>query len=318
MAAKRILLGVFWAVVVGVPAFAQAPPVATDPASKMPDPPSLSSPGSGLPYMPSPMGHPGSTAVLTAPPGSPVAVGALPPGSVATPWCGGAPVGACCGPMGANGPVTYELYVRTGPNLIVGGSPNFSSALKTGWVVAGGGRTLLYDSTGDAAWALDLGVGYNYTRGDSNRVIDVFSPRETDPNTGLLAGPDQIHPFRVRSLHRSTFNYALGRDWFLNGPGFLGAEHTSNTRIGFDVGGRWGYSHVDLVPVENPRGYLRRSGTTHGFYLGTNYTWEQPMGAWILVIGGRAEWDITFSNLVAPQNGNLQDVNLLLTFGVRF
>ena len=46
-----------------------------------------------------------------------------------------------------------------------------------------------------------------------DRVINVFSPRETiadpdDPNFGQLAGPDEIHPFRVRSLHRTTFNYA--------------------------------------------------------------------------------------------------------------
>lgn len=316
MTAKRFLLGVFWAAVVGTPVLAQTSPA---PGQKMPDPPSvLSSPGSGLPYMPSPMAQPGPTAVLTAPPGT-AAHSQLPPGSVPSPWCGGSPAGAaCCGPVGANGPVTYELYVRTGPNLIVGGSPNFSAALRGGWVVAGGGRTLLYDTTGDAAWALDLGVGYTYTRGDQNRVLDVFSPRETDPNTGLLAGPDQIHPFRVRGLYRSSFNYALGRDWFLNGPGYLGAEQASNTRVGFDVGGRWGYSHVELVPVENPRNYLRRSGTTHGFFLGTNYTWEQPMGSWILVIGGRAEWGITFGNLVPPQNGNLQDVNLLLTIGVRF
>ena len=314
MAAKRILLGVFWAAVVGAPVFAQTPQ--PGPGQKVPDPPSLLSPGSGLPYMPSPMAQPGPTAVLTAPPG---AGSQLPPGSVASPWCGGAPAGAgCCGPVGANGPVTYELYARTGPNIIVGGSGTFSGALRSGWVIAGGGRTLLYDTTGDAAWAFDLGVGLTYTRGEQNRVIDVFSPRETDPNTGLLAGPDQIHPFRVRSLHRSTFNYALGRDWFLNGPGYLGAEQSSNTRLGFDVGGRWGYSHVELVPVEDPRNYLRRSGVTHGIFLGTNYTWEQPMGAWILVIGGRAEWGITFSNLVPPQNGNLQDVNLLLTIGVRF
>ena len=104
----------------------------------------------------------------------------------------------------------------------------FDGALKFGWNVTGGGRSLFFNQAGDSAWYLDLGLGYTYTRG-TDRVINVFSPRETisDPNSpdfGQLAGPDGIHPFRVRSLHRTTFNYALGRFWWLNGPGYLPAE----------------------------------------------------------------------------------------------
>jgi hypothetical protein len=42
------------------------------------------------------------------------------------------------------------------------------------------------------------------------------------------------------------------------------------------------------------------------------------MGAWFLVFGGRVEWGITYSDLIPPQDGDLQDVNLLLSIGVRF
>jgi hypothetical protein len=228
----------------------------------------------------------------------------------------------CCGPVGANGPLTYELYTRTGPSFVIGGGNVFAGALEFGWNVTGGGRSLFYNQAGDSAWYLDLGLGYTYTRG-GDRVINVFSPRERisdegDPNFGQLAGPDEIHPFRVRALHRTTFNYALGRFWWLNGPGYLPAEADWNSRVGFDVGGRWGTNHVDLEPVAEPTNYLRRSGISHGIYVGANWDWERPMGAWVLFGGLRAEWGHNWMNLVPPQDGNVQDINALLTLGVRF
>ena len=42
------------------------------------------------------------------------------------------------------------------------------------------------------------------------------------------------------------------------------------------------------------------------------------MGAWILFGGLRGEWGHNWMNLVPPQDGNIQDVNVLLTLGVRF
>ncbi len=322
MAAKRFLLGAVLAGAIGAPAaFGQTGQPAPAAGTPFPPPPPPVAVGGGVPYAPPP-GMPGAggpTTVLTAPPGQPGVAQPLPPGSVPSPWCGNLPAGAgCCGPVGANGPVTYELYARTGPSLIVGGSPAFSGALRNGWNVTGGGRSLLFNQAGDAAWYLDLGLGFTYTRGDQSRVLNIFAPQPTDPNTGNLQGPDQINPFRVRDLFRTTFNYGIGRDWWLNGPGNLGAECDWNSRIGLDVGGRWGTNHVNLVPVANPDGYLRRSGISHGVYLGANWDWEKPLGAWILFGGVRAEWGYTWMNLIPPQDGNLQDVNLLLTLGVRF
>ena len=306
MAAQRIRLGVVGAalLVVGPAAVAQ-----TDQGSRLPPPPPTSL-GTGAP-----------TAVLTAPPGVPTADHAPPPNPGL--WCGDTLAGVgCCGPVGANGPVTYDLYIRTGPSFIIGGGNVFSGALESGWNVTGGGRSLFFNQAGDSAWYLDLGLGYTYTSG-GDRVINVFSPRETisdpnDPNFGELAGPDEIHPFRVRSLHRTTFNYALGRFWWLNGPGYLPAAADWNSRVGFDVGGRWGTNHVDLIPVAEPDNYLRRHGVSHGIYVGANWDWERTMGAWVLFGGLRAEWGHNWMNLAPPQDGNIQDINALLTLGVRF
>ena len=282
----------------------------------LPPPPPMSS-GTGLsPYQaPATPGTGSATNTLTAPPS---ATG-LPPGSVQSPWVGGVPAGSSySNQVGGNGPITYEIYFRTGLNVVVGGSPELSGGLRNGVIVGGGGRTLFMNTARDAGWATDLGLSYNYTLGDDARVLTVFTPQATNPQTGNLNGPDELNTFTVRSLFRTTFNYAIGRDWFLNGPASYGPEQTWNSRIGVDVGGRWGTSHVNLIPTSDPTQYLRKSGVTHGVYLGFNWNWEIPLGAAIIFTGVRAEWGVTMMNIIPPESSNLQDVNLLWNIGLRF
>jgi hypothetical protein len=322
MTATRYLLAMLWAGVLGT-AFAQTPPVGKIGPMPLPPPPPTSA-DLAQPQPQPPMPAPSATAILTSPPG---ANANLPPGSVASPWCGSGPVGAgCCGPYGANGPIVYELYARTGPNILVG-ETGFSGPLKNGWTVAGGGRTLLMDKSGDAAWVLDLGIGYTYNTGDLESLLQVqVNPRlvakqqDIDRQLGRTTTLtlDTTLPSVMRRLMRTTFNYAVGRDWWLNGPGYVGAEQGWNNRVGFDVGGRWGTAHVDLFPQTGDVDYLRRQGVTQSVYLGAHWNTEVPMGAWILFGGTRVEWGKTWTNLMPPQDGDIQDINLLLTFGIRF
>lgn len=310
MTATRYLLAVIWAGVIGTTGFGQADPPAPG-SSLLPPPPSSTGPS--------------PTATLTAP--TAMVPPSLPPGSVTSPWCGGSPAGAnCCGPVGANGPVVYEIYARTGPNILVG-EAGFTGPLKNGWTVAAGGRSLFLDKSGDAAWVLDFGLGYTYNKGDLETLLQAqVNPRligkqqSADQAAGRTSTItlDTTLPSVVRRLMRTTVNYSLGRDWWLNGPGYVGAEQGWNNRIGFDVGGRWGTAHVDLFPQTGDVDYLRRQGITHSVYLGGHWNTEVPMGAWILFGGVRAEWGKTWTNLIPPNDGDLQDVNLLLTLGVRF
>src|ERR1700682_1701067 len=53
----------------------------------------------------------------------------------------------CLGPMGANGPIRSELYLRAGPSVPIGGG-FFNETLKTGWEIQGGGRTLFFNTQG--------------------------------------------------------------------------------------------------------------------------------------------------------------------------
>lgn len=268
--------------------------------------------------------------VLMAPPG-PAAPSAVPAGTVTSPWCGDGPAG-CCGPVGGNGPLSYELYFRTGPSIVWGSE--LARTLNTGWQVGGGTRTLLFNQPRDAAWALIAGISYTYNRGQTNGFLDVGSPNlvnvlnangqpipiGTNQNGTQRflqeRGADVIRSRRVRGFHRTSVDFGFGRDWFMR-TGSL-PDASSCWRVGADIGGRWGTGHVDLVPRENPRDYERRGDVFHSLWSGVHLDWERNMGGWVLFVGGRIEYDITWANHVPPRSGDLQSLNVLMTLGVRF
>lgn len=254
---------------------------------------------------------------LTAVPGTT----GLPPGSYASPWYGNSL--GCCGPMGRNGPVDYELYVQTGPNIPFG-SGAFTDHLNVGWGLNGGGRTMFFNPEGDAAWVVDLGLGYIYNRGKSDDFIDMFirtpSLQQTNAAGQTVVTPqaDRFVTTRIRGLHRSSFNFALGRDWFLWGSGLPGGEDGWNLRVGADVGGRWGTAHIDLVPINTSDTYARRQKVFHGVTLGFHSNFEMPVGGWIWFIGSRAEYGYDWLNIAPPIKSDIQNVNLTFSTGIRF
>src|SRR5262245_54848733 len=50
----------------------------------------------------------------------------------------------CCGPIGGNGPIMAELFLRSGVAVPVEGAI-FGHILETGWVIEGGGRSLFFN-----------------------------------------------------------------------------------------------------------------------------------------------------------------------------
>jgi len=237
------------------------------------------------------------------------------PGAVYSPWCGDNPAGGCCGPLGANGPVTYETYFRTGPSLISGGGP-MATIMKTfGWNIQAGARSLLFNPSGDAAWVLDLGLGYTNNRGrGAESPIDILS--NSVKFGGVTPGTFTAGATEMR---RTSFNFGVGRDYFLNGPGVVGvAPEYGNFRLGWDVGGRWGTASIDFEPFGDPDGNRRRQNVYHGVYAGGQATWEKPCGGWTFYMGGRVEWGYYWTNLIPPNDGDFRDVNLLFMLGVRF
>lgn len=323
MGAKRILIGVALVGLIGERALGQTgadglfPPAASAPSDSPLAPvagteagPSMLS--SGIMAAPPPPYTPTDTLTDTRSyPGS-----TLPPGSYPSPWCGGHPVG-CAGPWGANGPMGYELYSNTGVSFPFTGG-NMIGSLKAGVMTGGGGRSLLFDATGTRAWAIDLGVTYTHNAGNNVRVLQVFTPQPTNPATGELLGPDQVNSFYLRALHRTSFNFAIGRDWWLNGPGFVSETSGTNWRVGAEVGGRYGTAHVDLIPVGDRFNYFRRHSVFNGLFLGGKVECEVPMGAWALFGGVHGQWGYDWMNIIPPMDGDVQSFNVLLTLGVRF
>lgn len=273
--------------------------------------------------------QPGGTALLPAAPApivpAPAVAEAMPsqpyafpyqaqPGVVEAPWVGGNRIGGCNGPVGANGPVSYELYIRTGPNLLAGANA-FSGAIANGWTVQGGGRSLFFNTPQDAAWVIDLGLGY--TRNEGNRLDAPVLVAPSALKFGNVNDNTPI-PLGIRFLNRTSFNFGLGRDWFLNGPSATGEETFGNWRFGTDVGGRWGTASVGFEPAGDPGGSRRRQNVFHGVYVGTGLNWEKPFGGAVLFAGFRAEWGYIWTNLLPPNSADISDVNLLGQIGVRY
>jgi hypothetical protein len=111
-------------------------------------------------------------------------------------------------------------------------------------------------------------------------------------------------------LNRTFVNAAFGREWYLWDPS------NSNGwmwRAGFDIGGRYGSGKLDLNQLPH------RNKVFGGGFVSLHTDIEWPCGACIYQAGFRAEWDYTASEILQSQNnGDVQDVNLMLTFGVRF
>jgi len=257
-----------------------------------------------------------ATDVLTSPQGGvPMAhggaYGPAIPGAAYSPWCGDSPAG-----VGGNGPVTYEGYVRTGPSLNIGGG-ELSAILDHGWMTAIGGRSLFFNETNDAAWVLDLGFSFTQNRGPRLARItqmDADSLKDGEGNNFTI-------PVGIRAIRRTSLNFGIGRDWWLYGPGTVEANGGSgfgNWRGGVDVGGRWGTSSIDVEPQFDAGGVRRRQAVYHGVYVGSSLNWEKQFGGVILLAGIRGEWGYDWTNLLPPQTSNLQNLNVLMTFGLRY
>ena len=243
----------------------------------------------------------------------------VPLGSYPSPYYTDGP--GCCGPLGRDGRIGYEVYTYTGLNMVFG--DGLPSRMNAGWTVGGGARTLFFTPEHTAAWTVDLGLSYTHNWAQGTRDATNLSLRSAatqDSTTGVVTKqPDRFVFTAIREVHRSSFNFNFGRDVWLWGAGNTGGETGTNVRVGGWVGGRYGTAHVDLIPLdEGFNGYSRRQNVFEGFVIGTHATFETPMGGWILFGGLRGELGHDWTNLVPPLQGNIYNVNIQFTFGVRY
>jgi hypothetical protein len=221
----------------------------------------------------------------------------------------------CCGPTGGNGPISTELYVRWGPSANL---PNgfLARVLETGWQVQGGGRALFFNPEADAAWTVDLFLSNIGNQGQhSDRVLHLHL-LFNNPNTGNTSRVD--FPVTVRALNRTYANLALGREWYLcspaaNCPSCGRMEEGCTWRVGLDLGGRWGTESMDFHEIKH------RTEAIESLFASVHTDVEIPCGGWIFVVGGRFEWDNTWMHTILQSiPENLQNINVLMTLGVRY
>jgi hypothetical protein len=200
----------------------------------------------------------------------------------------------CCGPIGGDGPIFMELYVRSGLTLPVEGDV-FGHVLSTGWEIEGGGRSLFFDADAQSAWTVDLSLSTMENHGQRSDIV--FS---------VLGAP-----VTMKALNRTFVSASLGKECYLYGPA---TACGLKWRAGFDLGGRLGTGRADF----NDSPFPHRTDVLYGAFVALHTDVECPCGCCTFYYGVRAEWDYTWSDILAETNSEMQDVNLLLTAGVRF
>lgn len=210
----------------------------------------------------------------------------------------------CCGPVGGNGPINYELFLRTGPNFPVGRT-YFDHNMETGWEVEGGGRSLFFNPALDAAWTVSLSLSHTYNHNrNPDTTVKLFPTGSEDPS--------KLFPVTVRTLQRTFGSLGLGREWYLMPPVECSAV---KWRVGADFGPRLGTSKVDFAEIRH------RTDTIYGIYGSIHTDVEYSgCGCCTFLAGLRFEYEYTNSDsiLQGVTQGSMQDLNLLMEFGVRF
>jgi hypothetical protein len=202
----------------------------------------------------------------------------------------------CCGPVGGHGEIFTELYARSGSSLVVSGE--LGDRLSDGWLVQGGVRSLFFNARQTAACTADLNLTYIYNSGGD----DVPFTRNGFPVT-------------IRQLHRTAGTLSFGRERYLAGAA---RSEGWRWRVGWDAGIRWGTTRLDLNDT-SPIGFVRVNSWNYGPVLAAHTDLEIPRGCCSFVVGLRAEWAEMFNNrLDLGFDGDVTDINLLLTLGVRF
>ncbi|MFL5245464.1 MAG: hypothetical protein ACJ8FY_25490 [Gemmataceae bacterium] len=214
----------------------------------------------------------------------------------------------CCGPIGGDGPIESETYFRAGPSLPIEG-PLFGHTLETGWLVQGGARVLFFDPPQESAWTVDFSISNIYNHGQRSNIAVILPFVNVPSNNPFVTTPTTLtnFPVTVHALNRTFVNVAFGQEQYL-----WGAANTneSTCRVGWDLGGRYGSEKLELNELRH------RTGVTGGVTFAAHTDVEIPWGKVLLLGGFRLEWDYIWSDVV--HDADVQDLNILLTAGVRF
>jgi hypothetical protein len=213
----------------------------------------------------------------------------------------------CCGPIGGDGPVRMELFARTGPSLPAEGAI-LGHVLETGWKIEAGGRSLFFNPAMDAAWNIDLSLSNTRYQGQRSDVTIPIVVITTNPTTGALS--QQVRQVTLRNLNMTDVNVAFGREWYLRVPANV---CDTRWRAGIDGGARIGTDKAELHELQH------RTSTGYAMSVAAHTDLEVPCGCCTFLAGLRTEWAYDWSHILQSSNASeMQEVNFLMTFGVRY
>jgi hypothetical protein len=215
--------------------------------------------------------------------------------------------------IGGNGAIRSEIYLRAGPSVPVAGA-FFGHTLSTGWDIQGGGRTLFFNTEGDAAWTVDISVSnINNIGQHSDKSVTLHHVIVPGPQSIFGGATSQALPsinVTTRSLNRTFFNLGFGREVYLMG---MPEEEGMSWRVGFDGGARYGSVKLETHEL------MHRTDTIAGAFVALHSDVEYPYGCITLLGGFRLEWAYTWMDILQVQNNSdVQDLNILFTAGIRF
>ncbi len=219
----------------------------------------------------------------------------------------------CCCPKGLNGPICEELFLNVGPSFNVSGGV-FGHELGTGWDIEGGARTLLFNPECTADWRVSFSVSNinNHASDQTQHVTLLNVPIQTSLGIANLPSASVT----LKSLNRTYANLGFGHDWYLWGPAHVeGISHGElpNVRVGVEGGGRYG---TEMLRVNELR---HLTDTIGGLYVALYADYEHPWHCCVFTAGLRVEYGYTWDDILQHQNpSDVQDINLLVTAGVRF
>ncbi|MFO0930161.1 MAG: hypothetical protein U0736_24575 [Gemmataceae bacterium] len=220
----------------------------------------------------------------------------------------------CCGPVGKDGPIVYEIYTRHGMSVPIGNS-FFGEVLKPGYSLQAGARTLFFEPSNTTAWVIDLGIRSTWYDAHGRRQITQF---DIDRNVqiGNQTIPIVIPELLVTpsSCNQTAVTLSVGNEWYLSGPAACCSKDSPlGWRVGYDLGGIWGSTRVIYREITHGNDVIK------GLFLALHSDVECPYKCCILVGGLRTEFSYTRSQVLQRQNdSSLVALNILANLGIRW
>jgi hypothetical protein len=257
----------------------------------------------------------------------------------------------CCGPLGRDGPITSEVFVRPGLSFPIGGSL-LGRVLAPGGMVEGGGRVLFFTPKQDLAFTVELGIASIWWKADVNDTVFIHNfpqPRrsvgttffqgQTFTNGQVITSPtgnaviDLIPaiPITTSSVNQTYVHASLGHEVYLWGVGDCSTPEC-RWRVGYDMGGRWGSAKLVFqeqffvtpdpttgTPTVRPMPFKHRTDTVGGMFFALHSDLEIPTKCCLFFVGVRTEFAYIWSDILQRENNtDLMMINLMANVGLRF